>query len=65
MSPETNTPRKGLSGRDKAGIIVLVALFVLLCATAYYVLAGSPGASSRNVWSENIFVRQRVININK
>lgn len=52
-----------MTGRDKIGIFVLVALFVVLCWALVMVFRNPFGQSSSP--SESIFVKQRIVNLNK
>ena len=52
-----------MTQREKIGLGVLVALFVLLASLLVWVLRGTgrPGHDP----SESVFVKQRIINLNK
>jgi len=52
-----------MTQRDKIGLGVFVALFILLAALLVWVLRGTsrPGHDP----SESVFVKQRILNLNK
>jgi hypothetical protein len=52
-----------MTKRDKIGLAVLVTLFVVFCITLAVVMRDRPGNAGGP--SESVFVRQRIINIEK
>jgi hypothetical protein len=52
-----------MTKRDKIGLAVLITLFVVFCVTLAVVLR-DPAGDVRDP-SESVFVRQRIINIEK
>jgi len=52
-----------MTQRDKIGLGVLVVLFVLFAASLVWVLRATRGPAHDP--SESVFVKQRVINLNK
>ena len=63
MTPEATRESDVMTQRDKIGLGVLAALFILLAAILVWVLRGTrrPGQDP----SESVFVKQRIINLNK